>query len=282
MSAAVAARRPEVVLHLAAQPFVRRSFAEPRETYEMNVDGHGQRARRRPRGRACSAVVVVTSRQVLRQPRAGPRRSWKTTRWAATTRTRTPRAAPSSPRTPTGARTSPATAARCRGRAGNVIGGGDWGEDRLIPDIMRARARARRSRSATPRRSARGSTSSTRCRATCARGAPGPTTPHRGLELRARRRRREPRALDRRPHHRALAGELPGSSTPARTRTRRASSRSTPQGAVASLGWRPRGTSRRRWSGSSSGTREPRRGGDLRAVTPGADRRLRDDGERAA
>src|SRR5436190_1134591 len=35
----VAESRPEVVFHLAAQPLVRRSFAEPRETYEVNVMG---------------------------------------------------------------------------------------------------------------------------------------------------------------------------------------------------------------------------------------------------
>src|SRR4051794_4612895 len=35
----VAAGRPEIVFHLAAQPLVRRSFAEPRETYEVNVMG---------------------------------------------------------------------------------------------------------------------------------------------------------------------------------------------------------------------------------------------------
>jgi CDP-glucose 4,6-dehydratase len=59
---AVAASRPEVVLHMAAQALVRRSFEEPRETYEINTMGtvnvldavrrHGQEVR---------AVVVVTS-----------------------------------------------------------------------------------------------------------------------------------------------------------------------------------------------------------------------------
>ena len=39
MVAAVRDSRPEVVIHMAAQPFVRRSFIEPRETYEVNVMG---------------------------------------------------------------------------------------------------------------------------------------------------------------------------------------------------------------------------------------------------
>ena len=56
-----AQRAPEVVIHLAAQPLVRRSFAEPRETFEINVHGHRQRARRGARGRRVRAVVVVTS-----------------------------------------------------------------------------------------------------------------------------------------------------------------------------------------------------------------------------
>lgn len=37
--AAVRESRPEVVIHMAAQPFVRRSFIEPRETHEVNVMG---------------------------------------------------------------------------------------------------------------------------------------------------------------------------------------------------------------------------------------------------
>ena len=39
VAAALAAAAPEVVIHMAAQPLVRRSFAEPRETFQINVMG---------------------------------------------------------------------------------------------------------------------------------------------------------------------------------------------------------------------------------------------------
>ena len=52
---------PEVVLHLAAQPFVRRSFREPRETYETNVMGTVNVLEAVRAAGGVQAVVVVTS-----------------------------------------------------------------------------------------------------------------------------------------------------------------------------------------------------------------------------
>ena len=83
-------------------------------------------------------------RQVLREPRDGPRLPRGRRRWAATTRTARARAAPSSSPPPTGAASSRRRARRgvATARAGNVIGGGDWGEDRIVPDCVRALAPA--------------------------------------------------------------------------------------------------------------------------------------------
>ena len=98
------------------------------------------------------AIVNVTTDKCYENREQGAAVPRGRRRWAATTRTRAPRAAPSWWRDAyrrsffadaDGPRLASA-------RAGNVIGGGDWGEDRLIPDIVRAALAGRgRSRSAT-------------------------------------------------------------------------------------------------------------------------------------
>jgi CDP-glucose 4,6-dehydratase len=133
--------RPEVVLHLAAQPLVRRSLRDPATTYAVNVMGtvnvleavrlHGEDVR---------AVVVVTSDKCYENPENGPRRfvegdplggrdPYSSSKACAELVTAAYRASFFS--APDGPRVASA-------RAGNVIGGGDWGEDRLIADIVRA------------------------------------------------------------------------------------------------------------------------------------------------
>ena len=131
---------PEIVVHMAAQPFVRRSFRDPRTTYETNVMGTVnvlEAVRGTPSVRA---VVNVTSDKcydnreqgrpfVEDDPKGGhdPYSSSKgCAELVADAYLRSFFA-------------SDAAGPRMgSGRAGNVIGGGDWGEDRLIPDIMRA------------------------------------------------------------------------------------------------------------------------------------------------
>ena len=136
---AVADAAPEVVIHMAAQPMVRRSFAEPRLTYETNVMGtvnllDAVRLDGRPR-----VVVNVTTDKCYEnrewewgyrehEPMGGydPYSSSKACSELVTAAFRRSFFAD-----PDGPRLASA-------RAGNVIGGGDWGEDRLVPDIMRA------------------------------------------------------------------------------------------------------------------------------------------------
>ena len=137
---ALAEHEPDLVIHMAAQPFVRRSFRDPRVTYETNVMGTVNvldAVRATPSVRA---VVNVTSDKcydnreqgrpfVEDDPKGGhdPYSSSKgCAELVADAYLRSFfRADPAGPRL------------GC-GRAGNVIGGGDWGEDRLIPDIMGA------------------------------------------------------------------------------------------------------------------------------------------------
>ncbi len=137
---AIAGCSPDVVIHMAAQSLVRRSFAEPVETYETNVIGTVNVLDAvRVAGDSVRVVVNVTSdkcyenRELERgytedQPMGGhdPYSSSKGCAELVTSAFRR-----SFFRDPDGVRLASA-------RAGNVIGGGDWGEDRLVPDIMRA------------------------------------------------------------------------------------------------------------------------------------------------
>jgi CDP-glucose 4,6-dehydratase len=137
--AAVAARRPEVVLHMAAQSLVRYSFHEPRETYEVNVMGTVNVLDAvRAVGDDVRVVVNVTSDKCYEnrewewgyredEPMGGydPYSSSKGCAELVTSAFRTSFFS---------GRDGPRLASA---RAGNVIGGGDWGADRLIPDVMR-------------------------------------------------------------------------------------------------------------------------------------------------
>lgn len=140
LARAVAASRAEVVVHMAAQALVRRSFEEPRETYEINTMGTVNLLDAVRRfGEDVRAVVVVTSDKCYEnrewewgyredEPMGGhdPYSSSKGCAELVTSAFRS-----SFFSDPDGPRVATA-------RAGNVIGGGDWGADRLVPDVMRA------------------------------------------------------------------------------------------------------------------------------------------------
>lgn len=136
---------PEVVLHLAAQPLVRRSHADPAGTFATNVGGTVavlDAVRRCPSVRA---VVVVTTDKCYRQDGAGrPFREgdalggsdpYSASKAAA-------EIVAASYRESFFAGAVPAVGV-ATARAGNVLGGGDWSEDRLLPDVLRAIAAGR-------------------------------------------------------------------------------------------------------------------------------------------
>jgi CDP-glucose 4,6-dehydratase len=133
--------RPEVVLHLAAQPMVRRSLRDPALTYAVNVLGtvNVLEAVRLQSGDV-RAVVVVTSDKCYENPGDRSRRfvegdplggsdPYSSSKACAELVTASYR------RSFFSTENAPQIASA---RAGNVIGGGDWGEDRLIGDIVRA------------------------------------------------------------------------------------------------------------------------------------------------
>ena len=143
LSGALRAARPEVVLHLAAQAIVRTGYEEPLETYDTNVMGtcHLLEAVRRSPG--ARAVVVVTSDKCYAdtgEPTAhaegdpmGGHDPYSSSKGCAELVTAAYRLSfLGSPRD----ESSPVAVASAR--AGNVIGGGDWGDHRLVPDVVRA------------------------------------------------------------------------------------------------------------------------------------------------
>ncbi len=135
---AVALIRPEVVFHLAAQPLVRRSYREPVETFGTNVLGlvHLLEAIRKIDS-VRAFVNATTDKVYLEQPTdtgyredhaLGGHDPYSTSKACAELVTECYRKSffqASDVRVVTA-------------RAGNVIGGGDWSEDRLVPDLIRA------------------------------------------------------------------------------------------------------------------------------------------------
>jgi CDP-glucose 4,6-dehydratase len=136
---AVAAEKPDVVLHLAAQPIVRRSYDDPAGTFATNVLGtvHVLDAVRQVG--SARAVVVVTSDKCYenrewvwsyREKSAlGGRDPYSASKACAEIVTRSFRNSFFKVSGDTFVGTA---------RAGNVVGGGDWAEDRLVPDTVRA------------------------------------------------------------------------------------------------------------------------------------------------
>ncbi|WP_336509476.1 CDP-glucose 4,6-dehydratase [Ruegeria lacuscaerulensis] len=138
----IAETDPEFVFHLAAQSLVRRSYRTPVETFATNVLGTVQLLDALRAGSGLRAVVVATSDKAYENveqvwgyretdPMGGhdPYSASKGATEIATAAMRR------SFYTQGAADPHPARIASAR--AGNVIGGGDWAEDRLVPDIVR-------------------------------------------------------------------------------------------------------------------------------------------------
>jgi len=138
---ALAAADPEVVIHLAAQPVVRRSLRDPVTTFQVNVMGTVNLLEAiRLAAPGVRAVILVTSDKCYENPGGGPHRFAESDRLGGEDPYSSSKAcaelvAAAYRRSYFQAEGSPRIATA---RAGNVIGGGDWGEDRLLADIVRA------------------------------------------------------------------------------------------------------------------------------------------------
>jgi len=135
---AMQASQADIVIHMAAQPLVRLSYAEPVQTYATNVMGTVhvlESARHTP---SVKAVVVVTTDKC-----------YENKEWAWGYRENEPMGGHDPYSNSKGCAELVTAAYRnsflqasgiavASARAGNVIGGGDWAADRLVPDILRA------------------------------------------------------------------------------------------------------------------------------------------------
>lgn len=140
------AARPEIVLHLAAQPLVRESYREPLATFSTNVLGtvHVLDAIRQIG--SVHAAVMVTTDKVYREDTAAATTALPAAKGYAETAGlggHDPYAASKAAsemvtESYRHAFLQEAGCAVATARAGNVIGGGDWSADRILPDAMRA------------------------------------------------------------------------------------------------------------------------------------------------
>ena len=138
-----AEHQPEIVIHMAAQPLVRYSYIEPVETYSTNVMGTVNLLEAVRSSASVKAVVNVTSDKCYenrewvwgyRENEAmGGYDPYSNSKGCAELVTAAYRNSYFHPE-----KYREHGVAMASGRAGNVIGGGDWAGDRLIPDIMRA------------------------------------------------------------------------------------------------------------------------------------------------
>lgn len=136
--AVVEVARPEVIFHLAAQPLVRLSYVEPVETYATNVMGTVNLLEAARCTAGVKAIVCVTSDKC-----------YENREWIWPYRESDPMGGHDPYSSSKGAAELVVSAWRrsffdaggpllASVRAGNVIGGGDWAADRLLPDLVRA------------------------------------------------------------------------------------------------------------------------------------------------
>lgn len=130
---------PDILIHMAAQPLVRLSYIEPIDTYTTNVIGTVNVLEAARNCMNLKAIVSVTTDKC-----------YENKEWAWGYRENEPMGGHDPYSSSKGCAelvtsayrnsffNSKDTAALATARAGNVIGGGDWAEDRLIPDILKA------------------------------------------------------------------------------------------------------------------------------------------------
>lgn len=138
LTKAIVQAQPDIVFHLAAQPLVRYSYAEPVETYAVNVMGTVNLFESIRKTASVRAVVNVTTDKCYenrewiwpyREDEAmGGYDPYSSSKGCSELVTAAYRRS----------FLEEAGVAVASARAGNVIGGGDWAEDRLIPDFLRA------------------------------------------------------------------------------------------------------------------------------------------------
>lgn len=136
----VARFQPDLILHLAAQPLVRRAYREPSLTFMVNAQGTAHVLDAARRSKAVKGVLCITTDKVYRNNEwvwpyreddaLGGKDPYSASKSAAEFVIQSFAAS-----YPWRDGLGPAIATA---RGGNIVGGGDWSEDRLIPDFVRA------------------------------------------------------------------------------------------------------------------------------------------------
>ncbi len=131
--------QPEIVFHLAAQPLVRRSYNDPLETWSTNLMGTANLLEACRKTPSVRAIVIITTDKCYENrewawgyrecDRLGGHDPYSASKAGSELVVASYRNAYFS------SATAPLVATA---RSGNVIGGGDWSEDRLVPDLIRA------------------------------------------------------------------------------------------------------------------------------------------------
>ena len=140
LSGAMAAASPEIIVHLAAQPLVRRAFSEPVETFDTNVMGTANLLQAARQSANVRAIVVMTTDKVYKN------RNWA---WGYRENDRLGGTEPYGASKACAEHVveafrhsyfmdGEAPCGIATVRAGNVIGGGDWAVDRIVPDAIKA------------------------------------------------------------------------------------------------------------------------------------------------
>lgn len=130
--------QPDLILHLAAQPLVRRSYKTPTETFDVNVMGTANVLEVARRSSQVKGVLCVTTDKVYankewnwayrENDELGGHDPYSASKAAAELLIKSYKSSFESSKFRVGV-----------ARGGNIIGGGDWSEDRLLPDFVRAR-----------------------------------------------------------------------------------------------------------------------------------------------
>jgi CDP-glucose 4,6-dehydratase len=141
---AIAETSPEIIIHMAAQPLVRLSYEIPSETFSTNIIGTVNVLDAvRKHGKPCAVVVVTTDK------------CYENREWVHSYREEDPMGGYDPYSASKGCAelvvnayrrsffTTQSPVALASARAGNVIGGGDWAADRIVPDCIRSLAKAR-------------------------------------------------------------------------------------------------------------------------------------------
>lgn len=138
LTAAVKKSDPDIILHLAAQPLVRESYKTPAETFEVNVMGTVRLLEAARSAQALKAIVVVTTDKVYRNDETGRHFPEDATLGGHDPYSGSKAACELVVSTWRDAFLRERDIRVATARGGNVLGGGDFSTDRLVPDIVRS------------------------------------------------------------------------------------------------------------------------------------------------